>query len=184
MGYSVCYRGEIEIAPPLTEEHTEIVLAYSNHQRTEKTAPIFAAIAASTEPDLPGYSGLFELSDERDLIVPDEFESSHGLRLWLVLLIEHFLAPLGYVLNGDVSWTADEADDRGTIFVKDNAVECVDDSFVNQGPSWSPKHHCDHRVKTMIQGSIDSADPTGCSPDLTVVASRAVDSLREAISSL
>ena len=83
MGYSVYYSGEIEIAPPLTEEHAEIVLDFSNHRRTEKTAPIFAAVAASAEPDLPGYSGLFELSEERDLILPDEFESSHGLRLWL-----------------------------------------------------------------------------------------------------
>ena len=184
MGYSVYYSGEIEIAPPLTEEHAEIVLAFSKHQRTEKTAPIFAAVAASAEPDLPGYSGLFELSEERDLILPDEFESSHGLRLWLLLLIEHFLAPLGYVLNGEVSWTADEADDRGTIFVKDNAVECVDDLFVNRGPSWLPAHYCDDRLKTMIQELIDSADSTGCSPDLTVVSSKAVDSLREALSRL
>lgn len=142
------------------------------------------SVAASAEPDLPGYSGLFELSEERDLILPDEFESSHGLRLWLLLLIEHFLAPLGYVLNGEVSWTADEADDRGTIFVKDNAVECVDDLFVNRGPSWLPAHYCNDRLKTMIQELIDSADSTGCSPDLTVVASKAVDSLREALSRL
>jgi hypothetical protein len=158
------------------------VLAFSKHERTEKTAPIFAAIAAGAGPDLPGYSGLFELTDKRDLILPDEFESSHGLRLWLVLLIEHFLAPLGYVLNGEVSWTADEADDRGTIFVKDNTVECVDDFFVNQGPSWFPSHYCDFRLKTMIQELIDSADSTGCSPDLTVVASAAIDSIREALS--
>ena len=184
MGYSVYYSGEIEIAPPLTEEHAETVLAFSNHQRTEKTAPIFAAVAASAEPDLPGYSGLFELSDERDLILPDELESRHGLRLWLVLLIEHFLAPLGYVLNGEVSWTADESDDCGSIFVKDNTVECVNDFCVNPGPGWSPNHYCDDRLKTMIEGLIDSADSTGCSPDLTVVTSRAVDSLRDAISRL
>jgi hypothetical protein len=184
MGYSVYYRGEIEIAPPLTEEHAETVLAFSNHQRTVKTAPIFAAIAASAEADLPGHAGLLELSEERDLIVPDEFESRHGLRLWLVLLIEHFLAPLGYALNGEVSWTADESDDRGSIFVKDNAVECVDDLFVNQGPSWSPEHYCDNRLNIMIQELIDSADSTGCSPDLTVVGSKVVDSLREALSRL
>jgi len=184
MGYSVYYRGEIEIAPPLTEEDAEIVLDFSNHRRTAKTAPIFAAVAASAEPNLPGHSGLFELSEERDVIVPDEFESRHGLRLWVVLLIEHFLAPLGYILDGEVSWTADEADDRGTIFVKNNTVECVDDLFVNQGPSWSPKHYCDHWLKIVIRKLIDSADSAGCSPDLTVVASTAVDSLREVFSRL
>jgi len=36
----------------------------------------------------------------------------------------------------------------------------------------------------MIQELIDSADSTGCSPDLTVVESMAVDSLREALSRL
>ena len=46
MGYSVYYTGEIEIAPPLTEEHAETVMAFSNHQRTENTAPVFAAVAA------------------------------------------------------------------------------------------------------------------------------------------
>jgi hypothetical protein len=184
MGYSVYYRGEIEIVPPLTEEHAEIVLDFSKYERNEKTAPIFEAVVASAEPDLPAHAGLFELSESRDLIVPDECESRHGLRLWLVLLIEHFLAPLGYVLNGEVSWTADDLDDRGSIFVKDNAVECIEDFIVNQGPSWSPEHYSDDRLKTMIQELINSADSTGCSPDLTVVASKAVDSLREALSHL
>ncbi|HUZ97530.1 MAG TPA: hypothetical protein VMU57_21710 [Edaphobacter sp.] len=184
MGYSVYYRGKIEIVPPLTEEHAEIVLAFSKYERAEKTASIFEAVAASAEPDLPGHAGLFELSEGRDLIVPDESESRHGLRLWLVLLIEHFLGPLGYVLNGEVSWTADDLDDRGCIFVMGNAVECVDDFIINQGPSWSPEHYSDDRLKAIIQELIDSADSTGCSPDLTVVGSKAVDSLREALSRL
>jgi hypothetical protein len=106
------------------------------------------------------------------------------LRLWLVFLIEHFLAALGYVLNGEVSWTADDPDDRGCIFVKDNAIECVDDFIANQGPSWSPEHYSNDRLKTMIQELINSTDSTGCSPDLTVVASKAVQSLRQALSHL
>lgn len=73
--------------------------------------------------------------------------------------------------------------DRG-IFVKGNAVECVDDFSVNQGPSWSPEHHSDDQLMTIIQELIYLADSTGCSPDLTVVASKAVDSLREALSRL
>jgi hypothetical protein len=135
--------------------------------------------------DSPAHAGLFELSEGRDLIVPDECESWHGLRLRLVLLIEHFLGQLGYVLNGEVSRTADDLNDRGSTFVKDNAIECADDFIdfiVNQGASWSLENYSDDRLKTMIRELIDSADSKGCSPDLTVVASKVVDSLREALS--
>ena len=59
MGYSVYYRGEIGIVPPLTEEHAEIVLAFSKYERNEKTASIFEAVAASAEPCLPAHGGLF-----------------------------------------------------------------------------------------------------------------------------
>src|SRR5262249_30838871 len=34
---------------------------------------------------------------------------------WLRYLIEHFLAPWGYVLNGAVGWQGEDPGDRGTI---------------------------------------------------------------------
>src|ERR1700722_11287582 len=98
MGYYVYYTGEVSVTPPLSDEHAATLIALSRLERTDATNPIFAAIAASEEPDLPGYGGLLEVADEGDLIVPEEGESRHGVRLWLRLLIEHFLRPLGYVL--------------------------------------------------------------------------------------
>lgn len=181
MGYNVYYRGEIRITPSLSKEHAALVLAFSKGERTQLTEAIYKPIAASAEPDLPGYSDLFELSDDRSLIVPDESESRHGLRLWLVLLIEHLLEPLGYKLNGDVIWTADEDDDRGTIFVRDNVVETIDDVIFNEGPSWAPEHYVDYRLKKVLHELVDSADNTGCTPDLTVVAAKPVEALRQAL---
>lgn len=141
MPYSVYYRGEISINPPLSEEHAAAVLAFSKKEHNELTEPIFARVAASEEPDLPGYSGLFDISEDRSTILPDGDESDHGLRLWLVLLVEHFLGPLGYVLNGEVAWNGSDVGDHGCIFVKDNAVEAVDDVIFNAGPSWSSDHY-------------------------------------------
>jgi hypothetical protein len=178
MGYNVYYRGEIEITPPLTEEHAALVLAFSKGERSKQTEAIYEAIAGSPEPDLPGYADLFELSEDRALILPDEEESRHGLRLWLVLLIEHVLEPLGYVLSGDVEWTSDDADDRGSIYVRNNVVEMIEDVIFNPGPSWAPEHYFDERLKTILQGLVDSADNTGCSPDLTVVLATAVATIR------
>jgi hypothetical protein len=103
------------------------------------------------------------------------------LRLWLVLLVEHFLGPLGYVLNGEVSWNGDEVEDRGSIFVKDNAVEAVDDVIFNAGPSWSSDHYADERLKEIIRDLVESADDTGCSEDLTVVSRKYVDYLKQTL---
>ena len=56
MGYAVYYRGEIEIAPPLTEGHRVVALALSKRELNDQTQPIFDAIAASPEPDLPWHT--------------------------------------------------------------------------------------------------------------------------------
>jgi hypothetical protein len=42
---------------------------------------------------------------------------------WLSYIIEHFMKPWGYVLNGSVKWKGEERGDRGTIVVTDNVVE-------------------------------------------------------------
>jgi hypothetical protein len=56
---------------------------------------------------------------------------------WLEYLIEHFLKPWGYVLNGSVTWQGEESDDRGTIHVRDNVVQAVDDVIVSPAPKWA-----------------------------------------------
>ena len=184
MPYSVYYRGEITIRPPLTEEHAAVVLAFSRKEYNDLTKPIFANIAATPGEDLPAYMDVFDISEDRTTILPDEDESTHGLRLCLMLLVEHFFAPLGYLLNGEVSWDADDVNDRGSIFVKDNLIEDVEDVIVNAGPSWSPDHHSDARLKQAIQDLVDSADNAGCSDDLTVVCAKYVEYLREALPKL
>jgi len=126
MGYPVYYDGEIAIAPPLTEEHAAIVRDFAKGDRTDLTERIFTAIAASDEPDLPYSCGLYDVSEDRADLIPEEDESRHGLATWLRLLAKHFLAPSGYLLNGEVTWTTEQSDDRGCIFVKDNQIEIVE----------------------------------------------------------
>lgn len=184
MGYDVYYSGEIQISPPLSKEHADFVLSFSKGERTELTEVIYKSIAESAKPDLPAYADLFELSEDRSLILPDESESRHGLRLWLVLIIEHILEPLGYKLNGSVSWTAEWDDDRGTIFVKDNTVETIDNVIFNQGPSWAPEYYVDDRIKKVLHELVDSAENTGCTPSLNVVSAAPVEAIRQALAKI
>jgi hypothetical protein len=44
---------------------------------------------------------------------------------WLQYLIDHFLRPWGYTLNGAVGWDGEAPGDQGTIFVSDNAIADV-----------------------------------------------------------
>jgi len=41
---------------------------------------------------------------------------------WLVYLVNNFLKPWGYVLNGQVDWQGEETEDFGTLYVKNNRV--------------------------------------------------------------
>lgn len=42
---------------------------------------------------------------------------------WLQYLVDNFLGPWGYKLNGEVSWQGEEAPDVGKIQVKDNQIK-------------------------------------------------------------
>lgn len=52
----------------------------------------------------------------------DEGENFYNYVEWLVYLIEHFLKPWGYTLNGEVEWQGEESGDMGKIAVAGNAV--------------------------------------------------------------
>lgn len=41
---------------------------------------------------------------------------------WLEYLIEHFLKPWGYAVNGEVRWVGEDDEDRGTIVAINNVV--------------------------------------------------------------
>lgn len=41
---------------------------------------------------------------------------------WLNYIIEHFLRPWGYTLNGEIHWQGEDPEDRGTIYVVGNHV--------------------------------------------------------------
>jgi hypothetical protein len=41
---------------------------------------------------------------------------------WICYLIDQFLKPWGYVVNGEVTWSGEESGDLGLIEVTDNKV--------------------------------------------------------------
>jgi hypothetical protein len=60
MGYHAYYSGEVSVTPPLSEDDAAVVRAFVNLEQTELTQSLFAASAASEEPDLPWYGRLLD----------------------------------------------------------------------------------------------------------------------------
>jgi hypothetical protein len=71
----------------------------------------------------PGLWCQWTASKDGTAIVWDGGEKFYSYIEWLEYLIEHFLGPWGYVLNGRVDWQGEEDADRGTILVRDNKVK-------------------------------------------------------------
>ncbi len=56
----------------------------------------------------------------------DEGEKFYRFIPWLHYLLDHFLTPWGYVLNGEVTWQGEAGGDAGMIRVADNVVTVLD----------------------------------------------------------
>ncbi len=55
----------------------------------------------------------------------DGMEKFYDYTEWLVYLIDHFLGPWGYRLDGTVTWQGENPDDSGEIRVEANAMTVV-----------------------------------------------------------
>ena len=131
MGYDTTFDGMFRLDRPLTPEHKVVLdeLAQEEHFAGGDAKPIREA--RSGRPCIycqwkPTADGMF--------IIWDMGEKFYGWLEWLTYIVEHYLKPWGYRLNGEVRWRGDDRSDSGIIFVKDNRIEAVQD--VNPGPSW------------------------------------------------
>lgn len=70
-------------------------------------------------------------SEDGTMIVWDEGEKFYEYVAWLKYIVEHFLKPWGYVLNGRMTWQGEEPDDSGVIRVTDNVVEAAENVITN-----------------------------------------------------
>lgn len=61
-------------------------------------------------------------TEDGDGIEWDGGEKFSGYLEWIKYIIENFLKPWGYVLNGTVKWYGEDPEDLGQIIVKDNVV--------------------------------------------------------------
>lgn len=71
----------------------------------------------------PGLWNQWVPNDDGTAIQWDGGEKFYNYIEWIEYLIEHFLKPWGYVLNGEVEWFGEDSNDRGLICIEDNVVK-------------------------------------------------------------
>ena len=54
----------------------------------------------------------------------DEGEKFCDYTEWLRFIVDHFLRPWGYVLNGEVKWSGEDDEDMGKLIAENNSSRC------------------------------------------------------------
>jgi hypothetical protein len=144
MGYTTSFDGAFDIVPKLTKKDNDFLRKFSDSRRVGwkdkgnefgTDGEWFVGAGASpnyndkgiihyneppaTQPGLwcnwaPGASG--------EILQWNGAEKFYEYVLWLKYLIDNYLAPRGYVLNGVCFWAGEEDVDKGKIVVKNNKV--------------------------------------------------------------
>lgn len=65
-------------------------------------------------------------NDDGTAIEWDGGEKFYEYVPWIEYLVEHFLGPWGYKLNGVVAWWGEDPGDNGKIVIRNNAVDTVE----------------------------------------------------------
>lgn len=114
MSYRIHINGHFTLDRPLTVEH-KVTLDKFADERHEKPG----------DPDYPWCQWV--PNEDGSAIEYTENEiSGYYVTEWLQAIVDRFLKPWGYVLNGRAQWAGEEAGDLGMIVVRDNEVREAD----------------------------------------------------------
>ena len=104
----------------------------------------------STQPTL--WCG-WKPNDNGTAIEWDGVEKFHGYTMWIVYIIQNFLAPNGYILNGIVSWQGEHKEDFGDLIVEDNVLKIKDHK--NKDPYIFKSDLCKDQVASLLTCAIE-----------------------------
>lgn len=80
----------------------------------------------------PGLWCQWTLSEDATAIEWDGGEKFYCYVDWINYIIEHFIIPWGYTLNGEIHWQGEGREDAGTILCVQNAVRVYDKEDYSQ----------------------------------------------------
>ena len=103
MGYTTDFYGQFDLDRPMDPELAEEFTAFAT-RRFEPPEQAELGLNYS-------YYCQWELNPDADAIQWDGVEKFYDYIPWLKILIDKFLIPNGYVLNGNVQWQGEDGGD-------------------------------------------------------------------------
>lgn len=147
MGYTTNFTGTLKLNKQLTPEDKDFLEKLANTRRVARNVPAEFGVEGEFYVSGEGFMG----QDHEDTVIDynrppktqpslwlqwvptedgmgiewDGGEKFYNYEEWLRYLINSFLAPRGYVLNGQIEWSGEESTDMGILQVKDNVLKVL-----------------------------------------------------------
>jgi hypothetical protein len=147
MGYTTDFNGKFALNKPLDDDLYNFLIKFSETRRMARNVdPKYGVegefyvdgkggfgqahednIIDNNRPPKtqPGLWCQWVPTEDKMFITWDGGEKFYQYIEWLLYIIENFLAPKDYVLNGEVEYEGESRDDFGKIVVKDNEVSVL-----------------------------------------------------------
>jgi len=152
MGYTTDFYGKFELNKKLDDKLHQFLTKFSASRRVMRTLPTEYGIDGEFFVD--GYRGFGTIDANKDSIVDyntppytqpglwcqwtpsddgmsiewDGGEKFYNYREWLLYIIQNFLHPNGYILNGVIAYKGESSGDYGDLVVQDNILYDARDS--------------------------------------------------------
>lgn len=144
MGYSTDFSDEFRLNKVLTPQLFKELNEFAEERHGGNTEPYAG---------FPGFWCNWVPTEDMQGIEWNGAEKFYNYTEWLELIIEKFLAPNGYVLNGRVEWQGEENDDFGIIVAKDNVVRAYEGQKTY--PGVEPEELTNHIVFLTIKEALE-----------------------------
>jgi hypothetical protein len=132
MGYTTEFEGRIEISPPLDRKTIAFLTAFANSRRMDYYDGPYTTDEAKPVRDYncppqgqPSLWCNWEPTPDGTAIVWNGAEKFYKSAEWMTYIIDHFLAPSSYTLNGVIDAEGEDRNDVWRLVVTDNVVTTI-----------------------------------------------------------
>ena len=108
MGYTANFTGNFSLDKALSEDHSKLIEALSNKRHDSEL--------------MPSNYCQWVIGVDKKTILWDGREKFYSSDKWIAFIVS-ILEPLGYIVNGKVSWKGEDKSDVGTIRIKNNKIK-------------------------------------------------------------
>jgi hypothetical protein len=113
MGYTTEFKGAFALDRPLSPEHKSVLDKLADYEDDDYP------------PGCPDAYNQWEPTKDGAGIQWNGGEKFYKWEAWLRFIVDTYLKPWGYVLNGRVPWSGEDVTDTGTLIVEANVVTKV-----------------------------------------------------------